>query len=49
MGKLTPAQGNCTFTIAAVEYFTKSVEAKSVMNKTSATIQKLFWQNIISH
>jgi hypothetical protein len=49
VGKLTPAQGNYTFTIVAVEYFTKWVEAKPVMNKTSATIQKLFWQNISSH
>jgi hypothetical protein len=47
MGKFTPAQGNYTFTIVAVEYFTKWVEAKPVTNTTSATIQKFFWQNII--
>jgi hypothetical protein len=45
--KLTPAQGNYTFTIIVVEYFTKWVEAKSVTNITSATIQKFFCQNII--
>jgi IS30 family transposase len=49
MGKLTPAQGNYTFTIVAVKYFTKWVEAKPVTNITSATIQKFFWQNIIYH
>jgi hypothetical protein len=47
--KLTPAQGNYTFTIVAVEYFTKWIEAKLVTNIASATIQKKFWQNIICH
>jgi hypothetical protein len=32
-----------------VEHFTKWVEVKPVMNITSATIQKFFWQNIICH
>jgi hypothetical protein len=47
VGKLTLAQGNYTFTIVAVEYFNKWVEAKPVTNITSATIQKFFWQNNI--
>jgi serine protease inhibitor len=47
VGKLTPTQGNYTFGIVAVEYFTKWVEAKTVTNISSATIQKFFWQNII--
>jgi hypothetical protein len=47
VGKLTPTQGNYTFGIIAVEYFTKWVEAKTVTNISSATIQKFFWQNII--
>jgi hypothetical protein len=47
MGKLTPAQGNYTFIVDSVEYFTKFVEAKPVTNITSATIQKFFWQSII--
>jgi hypothetical protein len=47
VGKLTSAQGNYTFAIVAVEYFTKLVEAKPVTNVTSATIQKFFWKNII--
>jgi hypothetical protein len=42
MGKLTPAQGNHTFAIVAVEYFTKWVEVKPITNVTSTTIQKLF-------
>jgi hypothetical protein len=49
MGKHTPARGNYTFTIVAIEYSTKWVEAKPVTNITSATIQKFFWHNIIYH
>jgi hypothetical protein len=49
VGKLTPAQGNYTFTIVAVEYFTKWVEAKPLTNVTFASIKKFFWQNIICH
>jgi hypothetical protein len=40
-------KGNDAFTIVAVEYFTKWVEAKPITNITSATIKKFFWQNII--
>jgi IS30 family transposase len=47
VGKLTPAQENYTFAIVIIEYFTKWVEAKLVTNIVSATIQKIFWQNII--
>jgi hypothetical protein len=46
VGKPTPAQGNYTFAIVAVEYFSKWVEAKLVTNIASTTIQKFFWQNI---
>jgi hypothetical protein len=49
VGKLTPAQGNCTFAIITVEYVTKWVEVKPVTNITSATIQKILWRNIICH
>jgi hypothetical protein len=42
VGILTPSQGNYTFTIVAIEYFTKWVEAKPVTNIASATIQKIF-------
>jgi hypothetical protein len=49
IGKLTPAQGNYTFTVVAVEYFTKWVKAKPLTNVSSASIKKFFWQNIICH
>jgi hypothetical protein len=49
VGPLTPAQGNYTFTIIAIMYFTKWVEAKPITNISSATIKKFFWQNIICH
>jgi hypothetical protein len=42
VGKLTPAYGNYTFTIVAVEYFTNWVEAKPLTNITSTTIQNFF-------
>jgi hypothetical protein len=35
VGKLTPTQGNYTFTIVAVEYFTKWIEVKPVTNISS--------------
>jgi hypothetical protein len=47
VAKLTPTQGNYTFAVVAVKYFTKWVEAKPVTNVSSATIQKKIWQNII--
>jgi hypothetical protein len=47
VGKLTLAQSNYTFTIVAVEYFTKWVEAKPITNVSSGTIKMFFWQNII--
>ena len=31
----------------AVEYFTKWVEAKPLINITSEAVRKFFWQNII--
>jgi IS30 family transposase len=47
IGKLTPAQGNYTFVVVAVEYFTKWIETKPLTNISSGTIRKLFWQNIV--
>jgi hypothetical protein len=41
IGKLTPAQGNYTFAVVAVEYFTKWIEAKPITNVPSTTIQKI--------
>jgi hypothetical protein len=48
VGKLTPAQGNYTFSIVAVEYFTKWVEVKLVTNVSSTAIQKKFWQTLFA-
>jgi hypothetical protein len=42
VGKLTLAQGNYSFGIVIVEYFTKWVETKTITSITSATIQKFF-------
>jgi hypothetical protein len=39
VGKLTPAQGNYTFAVVAVEYFTKWIEAKPLTNVSSASIK----------
>jgi hypothetical protein len=47
VGKLTPVQGNYTFAVVIVEYFTKWIEAKPLTNVSSASIKKFFWQNII--
>jgi hypothetical protein len=38
VGKLTQAQGNLTFVIVTVKYFTKWVAVKPITNITSATI-----------
>jgi IS30 family transposase len=43
------AQGNMKYAMVAFEYFSKWIEAKALATITSATIQKLFWQNIICH
>jgi hypothetical protein len=40
---LTPAQGNYTFAVVAVEYFMKWIEAKPLTDVSSATIKKFFW------
>jgi IS30 family transposase len=47
VGPLPIAQGNCIFTVVAMDYFTKWVEAKALANITAPTIQKFFWQNIV--
>jgi hypothetical protein len=44
---LTPAPGNYTFIVIAVEYFMKWIEAMPLTNVNSATIKTFFWQNII--
>jgi hypothetical protein len=47
VGPLPAAQWNCRFAGVAVDYFTKWVEAKPLMNIKASMIQKFFWQNII--
>jgi hypothetical protein len=47
VGPLPTAQGHFKFTLVAVEYFTKWIEARLVTTITSATIKKFFWQQII--
>jgi hypothetical protein len=47
VGPLPTTQGNCRFAAVAVDYFTKWVEAKPLVNIKAPTIQKFFWQNII--
>jgi hypothetical protein len=42
IGKLTTAQGNYTFVVVVVEYFTKWVEVNLVTNISSATIKGFF-------
>ena len=47
VGPLPTAQRNYKYAVVAVEYFTKWVEAKPLVNITSEAVQKIFWQNII--
>jgi hypothetical protein len=57
VSKLTPAQGNYTFAVVAVEYFTKWVEVKPLNNVSSASIKivlltkhhMLLWRTIAYH
>jgi hypothetical protein len=48
LGPLQPAQGNLKYVVVAVEYFSKWIEAKPLATITSVTVQKFFWQNIVS-
>jgi len=47
VGSLPTTQGNYKYAAVAVEYFTKWIEAKPLINITSKTIRKFFWQNMI--
>jgi hypothetical protein len=42
IGKLTLVQGNYTFVVVVVEYFTKWIEVKPFTNVSSASIKKFF-------
>jgi hypothetical protein len=43
------AQGNYKYAVVAVEYFTKWIEAKPLLNIAAAGLKRFFWQNIICH
>jgi hypothetical protein len=45
LGPLPPAKGNLKYVVAAMEYFSKWIEAKPLATITSATVQKFVWQN----
>jgi ribonuclease HI len=47
VGPLAIAQGNYKFTVVAIEYFTKWIEAKPLVNIAAAGLKRFFWQNII--
>ena len=47
VGPMPTAQGGNKFTVVAIEYFTRWMEAKPLATITSETIKKFFWQNII--
>ena len=47
VGPLPTAQGNYKYVVVAVEYFTKWIEAKPLVNITSEAVRKFFWQNVI--
>jgi hypothetical protein len=47
VGPLTIAQGN--YKCAVVEYFTKWIEAKPLVNIIVAGLKRFIWQNIICH
>jgi hypothetical protein len=49
VGPLTTAQGNYKFVVVAVEYFTKWIEAKPLVNIVAAGLKRFFWHNIICH
>jgi hypothetical protein len=44
---LTIAQANYKYAVVAVEYFTKWIEAKPLVNIAAAGLRRFFWQNII--
>jgi hypothetical protein len=43
VGPLPTAQGNYKYAMLAVEYFTKWIEVKPLVNITSATLKKFLW------
>jgi hypothetical protein len=46
-GPLTTTQGNYKYAVVVVEYFTKWIEVKPLVNIATAGFKRSFWQNII--
>jgi hypothetical protein len=46
---VTTAQGNYKYAVVVVEYFTKWIEVKHLVNIVAAGIKRFFWQIIICH
>jgi hypothetical protein len=44
---LTKAQENYKYAVVVVEYFTKWIEMKALVNIDAAGLKRFFWQNII--
>jgi hypothetical protein len=42
-------QGNYKYVVVTVEYFTKWIEAESLLNIAAAGLKRFFWQNIVCH
>jgi hypothetical protein len=49
VGSLATSQGNYKYAVVAVEYFTKWIEAKPLVNIAAAKLKRFFRQNIICH
>ena len=43
----TTFAGGNKFTVVAIKYFTRWIEAKPLAKITSESVKKFFWQNII--
>jgi hypothetical protein len=43
VGPLTTAQGNYMYAVVVVEYFTKWIEVKPLVNIAAAGIRRFFW------
>jgi hypothetical protein len=49
VGPLTTTQGKYKYTVVVVEYFTKWIEVKPLVNRVATGFKRFFWQNIICH
>jgi hypothetical protein len=43
MGPLTTTQGNYKYVVVTVEYFTKWIEVKPLVNIAAAGLKRFFW------